>query len=192
MLFMCCNVTSLSWQMFDVPRLICLFNCLKFILAYLSHLEWLSLFSFPWIVWDLKFINSISSSKTIIYSSSHLWHDIHEIRIILPMSFGIAEWRLLRSTSNTWFRQISAYFRAKFEPLVMVDVFEYAKMPMFLLLKLQWLWILKILLVTSVKRTSKIVAESLSLLKLRIIYCIVTGYTLTWLLAGIFDCWLVI
>ena len=61
--FMCCNVTSLSWQMFDVPRLICLFNCLKFILAYLSHLEWLSLFSFPWIVWDLKFINSISSSK---------------------------------------------------------------------------------------------------------------------------------
>ena len=37
--FMCCNVTSLSWQMFDVPRLICLFNCLKFILAYLSHLE---------------------------------------------------------------------------------------------------------------------------------------------------------
>ena len=37
--FMCCNVTSLSWQMFDVPRLICLFNCLKFILVYLSHLE---------------------------------------------------------------------------------------------------------------------------------------------------------
>ena len=57
------------------------------------------------------------------------------------MSSSIAEWRLLRSTSNTWFRQISAYFRAKFEPLVMAASFEYAKLPMLFLLKLQWLWV---------------------------------------------------